>query len=551
MPKTPALTLINPSGNRSRVPVETLPFTIGRQADNNLVLRDNRASRNHAQIVQDDSLDYWIEDLQSRHGVWVNGSAIQGRMKLASGDRIEFGVDDSYQLIFTLEEGELERLLGQLPVGATPASPGAANLAKLRSLVEVARALQSSLSTEGVLSAVLDAALVVTDTQRGFVLLKKGKELEPAIARDRRGLSIPLGSLLVPPELIMRALAERRELLSMRFQFDHLRPEDTTYETILRGVVCVPLVHVRTGGSEETLALSTVNDTVGVLYLESAGSTRASLDMGDRELLQTLAIEASTILENARLLEQERQKLKMEDELNVAREIQRSLLPRRLPSTGWFRAAGSSVPSLQVGGDYYDVRQLRPDRWAAVIADVSGKGVSSALLAGVLQGVFVAGLEGEVDVTRILSRLNDFLLERTEGEKYATIFFCILTEDGLLRWTNAGHCAPFLLRTNGVMETLEATGMPVGLVEGAEFEVRATRLRAGDKIIAYTDGVSEARNLAGACYDLKRLRDVLREHATSSCSMVNAAMLEAVQTFTGGAPQADDLTALVIEYQPG
>jgi len=99
----------------------------------------------------------------------------------------------------------------------------------------------------------------------------------------------------VPTELIQRALAERRELLSMSFNFDHLRPEDTTYETLLRGVLCVPLVHVRTGGSEETMALSTVNDTVGVLYLESGGAVRTSLSAGDRELLQTLAIEASTI----------------------------------------------------------------------------------------------------------------------------------------------------------------------------------------------------------------------------------------------------------------
>jgi len=160
----------------------------------------------------------------------------------------------------------------------------------------------------------------------------------------------------------------------------------------------------------------------------------------------------------------------MEEELNVARQIQRSLLPRKLPRQDGIGAAGSSVPSLQVGGDYYDMRQLRPDCWAAVIADVSGKGVSSALLAGVLQGVFVAGSESQVDVSRILARLNEFLLERTEGEKYATIFFCMLTEDGLLRWANAGHCAPFLLRASGEMETLQATGMPVGLVEGATFE---------------------------------------------------------------------------------
>ena len=114
----------------------------------------------------------------------------------------------------------------------------------------------------------------------------------------------------------------------------------------------------------------------------------AAADMagGNRELLQTLAIEASTVLENARLLEEERAKQAMEEELQVARDIQQSLLPAHLPAEGWLRAAASSVASQQVGGDYYDLVEATPDCWSAVVADVSGKGVSSALLAGVLQG---------------------------------------------------------------------------------------------------------------------------------------------------------------------
>ena len=114
----------------------------------------------------------------------------------------------------------------------------------------------------------------------------------------------------------------------------------------------------------------------------------------------------------------------MEDELKIARTIQQGLLPAALPSTGWFRAAGSSIPSTQVGGDYFDVRQVSPDVWAAVVADVSGKGVSSALLASLLQGSFLMASADPWHVESIMTRLNTFLLERTRGEKYATIFYC-------------------------------------------------------------------------------------------------------------------------------
>ena len=170
-------------------------------------------------------------------------------------------------------------------------------------------------------------------------------------------------------------------------------------------MVCIPLVQIRSGSSEETRITTNADATVGLLYLDSR-ALPADLSAGNRELLQTLAMEASTILENARLIEEERGKQRMEDELQVAREIQQGLLPASLPSDGWFRASGSSQPSTQVGGDYFDVRQIRPDLWSAVVADVSGKGVSSALLAGLLQGVFLMAGSNPGDLEGTLSSLN-------------------------------------------------------------------------------------------------------------------------------------------------
>jgi len=544
------LMVMNPSGNRSRVAISRLPFEIGRQAGNDLVLRDNRASRQHARIVESDG-EFLVEDLQSRHGVFVNGHRIDTRQCLSNGDVIEFGVQDSYKLIFTVEEAEIQKLMDQMSTTSARAGGAPSNLSKLRALVEVARTVQNSLSTETVLSAVVDAALTVTGSQRGFLFLLNGDDLEVSVARDDRGMAVPLSALHVPTRLILRALRDRRDPLSMRL--DSLTPADdpdvSTAQLALNSAVCVPLVRVRTGSSEETLVMSAKADTLGVIFLESRlGKT--DLTVGDRELLQTLAIEASTILENARLLEQERLRQKMDEELKIAREIQQNLMPRKLPNSGWFRAAASSIPSHQVGGDYCDVSELEPDVWGFVVADVSGKGVSSALLASLLQGAFLAGGYADMRIDQLMAHVNQFLTERTEGEKYATLFCGVLRKNGLLRWSNAGHCPPMLIRTSGAILKLEATGMPIGMLPGVTFGVEHTQLEPGDKLLVYTDGVSEAQNRAGQFFETHRMEILLRENAPQSCEQLIQTLIRAVETFTEDVPQGDDITAVLMEYRP-
>jgi phosphoserine phosphatase RsbU/P len=544
--RTPALAVTNPSGNHSRVNIDAVPFLIGRQGENNLVLRDNRISRTHARISTENG-DYVIEDLDSRHGLFVNGQRVK-RHKLKDGDRIDFGFPDSYRLAFTFKEDELNRFLGQM---AAPAGTGTNNLAKLRSLVEVARALQSSLSTSDVLAAVVDAALSVTGAERGFLLLGKDDQLEVSVARDRRGAPLDTSDLGVPRSLINRALRTRRELLSMTFDplgAEGIRPEMSVADLELRSVVCVPLIQVRTGTMQETVATS-LNNTVGVLYMDSRQAA-ADLSAGNREILQTLALEASTILENARLLEEERSKQRMEEELNIARSIQTGLLPSELPTEGWFRAVGSSIASREVGGDYFDVRQVSPDKYACIIADVSGKGVSAALLAALLQGAFVFASEGALEIGDLMSRVNRFLIERARGEKYATVVYCTVDRGGELRWSNAGHPKPVLVRANGELQLLESTGMPIGMLDIAMYEVKSVQLQPGDKLLLFSDGLSEAANADGEFFDKKALQQFLCAHAGIGCTELHGKLVEAVEDFSEAAEQEDDITMLVLEYQP-
>jgi phosphoserine phosphatase RsbU/P len=365
------------------------------------------------------------------------------------------------------------------------------------------------------------------------------------------GQPLDAGDLRVPTSVIQRALNSRRELLSMSFNpgsTETLEGIDRSVAALeLRSAVCVPLVLVQSGSMEETRIASHAQQTVGLLYLDSRLSP-ADLSAGNREVLQTLAIEASTILENARLMEDQRVKLLMESELKIAREIQRGLAPVSLPTEGWFRAAGSSWASNEVGGDYFDVRQVSADVWAAVVADVSGKGVSSALLASLLQGAFLMASGDFAEIEPTMAHLNRFLLERARGEKYATVFYCMVDSEGLLSYANAGHCAPFLVSSDGRLRKLHTSGMPVGMLEEAQFQVVQMQLESGDKLVIYSDGLTEAENAAGEFFDTERLRDCLRDNASMGAAELHKVLLSTLDAFVEGGVIRDDITALVLEY---
>jgi len=515
----------SPAGDRTEVPLRPLPFHIGRLAENHLSLRDNRISRRHARIVAEQG-GYVLEDLNSRHGVYVNGVRT-GRQALSHGDRISFGFPDSYELTFQLSRTGTPSLLAK-----TEAAGG--HLGRLRAMLEVARALQASLSTDEVLAAVVEAALAITGCERGFLLLASGERLEVRVARGRRGPLVESAPGL-PLDRLHQAMRERADLFWIRLD-------------AVGGALAIPLVRVRTGADQHTGIVSASEDTVGLLYMELPEG--AELPAGSRELLATLALEASTVLENARLLEQQWARQRMEEELKIARRIQESLLPRELPCSPWLCAAGGSLPSRQVGGDYYELRAVAPDCYAVAMADVSGKGVGAALLAALLQGMFVAAPHTRLPMEEMLARVNRFLLERTGGEQYATVFYGLLEESGRLRFVNAGH--PPLLRLTGQgLERRRAQALPLGLLEEASYRVEEVQLERGDRLVLYTDGLTEARNAAGEFFGLERLERVLREHGAEGAAGLYRAVLAAVEQFTEGGEQPDDIALLVLEFGPG
>ena len=542
------LTVVDTSGRRRELEVTRSPFRIGRLPDCDLSLRDSRVSRNHAQILLEDG-KYFIEDLESRHGLIINGKKAK-RHELRPADCVEFGSEDSYK-VFVGEEPAFSAPLME-KVAAMPTAKGPGNLGQLSAVLDVALALQSSLAVEDVLDAAVDAALVVTQAERGFLMLRQDDgELQTKVARDRNGKILAGEDLRVPRGVIQKALDSRRDLLSMTAS-----PSDpgagafdkggTAEALALRSVICVPLVRIRVGQQHETSVLSARQDTLGVLYMDSKVG---ELSGGNRELLQTLAIEISTVLENARLLGEERKKHDLEQELKIARDIQQSMLPPKMPAEGWLLADGSSEACQQVGGDYFDVIQLSPDHWAAVLADVSGKGVSAALLTSLIQGAFFATATLDASLSEVVARINNYICERSRLAKFATVFYSLIERDGLIRWVNAGHCPTIVARAAGEIECLEPTSFPIGLFPDAEFPQRECRLLPGDKLVIYSDGVSEAENFSDEQFGEERLKAVVARNASETPRELLRTIQREINAFTAGATQRDDLTLLVLGYQ--
>ena len=148
-----------------------------------------------------------------------------------------------------------------------------------------------------------------------------------------------------------------------------------------------------------------------------------------------------------------------------------------------------------------------------------------------------------------MARMNRFLYERAKGEKYATLFYCTLARSGQLCWSNAGHPKPILVRGSELVP-LESTGLPLGMLDVAAYDMKKVHLLPGDKIVMYSDGLSEAENADGEFFDRKGFSETLRANASLSCSDLQAKLVEAVQDFSEGTELSDDITTLVIEYQP-
>jgi serine phosphatase RsbU (regulator of sigma subunit) len=287
---------------------------------------------------------------------------------------------------------------------------------------------------------------------------------------------------------------------------------------------------------------------LGVLYLDSRSPSIAFSDT-DREVLRALAREAATVIENAQLFSAARAKARLDHEIEIASQIQRELLPKSFPQERHMEMAASTLACHQVGGDCFDVIDLGRGRYGFFVGDVAGKGIPASLLATLLQGVFYATATLDMPLADISRRVNDYLYERSSDDRYATLFYGVLDPAGSFDYVNAGHVPPLVRRASGGLMELPSPNFPVGMFPGAEFAAGRVALGSGDFLVIYSDGVSEANNVAGEMFGQERLNALLQGFAGATAAELAESVRAAVRSFTGGAPQADDITIVVVQYK--
>ena len=536
----PALVFVQ-GAEQKNIVLNRTPFTVGRKVDKDLVIADPRVSRDHAQIMQE-GLEFFLEDLGSKHGTFVNGERIQ-RQKLERGDRLEFGARDSAYVLFNpanKTSNTAREFLSQISGIGMKAETS--ELETLRLFLEAARKLNTAGVLDEILVTMLDVTLQLTRAERAYVFLKdetgglrlaagRNAKKEPLLDDKTISHSILEESMRANSEFLLTDTSRSLDLAG--------RQSIVAYD--LRTVVCIPLRKLQVSQKAQTPAPGVVPSSppMGVLYVDSRFASR-DISGVSHDILHAIATEAASLIENARLVQAEEEARRYQQELSIAASIQQRLMQVKIPEVPFARLRGRNLSCKEIGGDFFDALNTK-EGLAVVLADVSGKGVSAALLASTLQGMIYSHLLSGSPLLDVVTAVNRFFTDKLVGEKYATLLLARLRRDGELEYVNCGHVPPLLVCAGEVIRPPHGN-VPVGLLPDATFESATCQMKSGDRFILVTDGVTEAENPQGDFFEDFRLE------AAASKAPTLEGIFSAVTEFCAGNPLSDDCTVVELCY---
>lgn len=405
---------------------------------------------------------------------------------------------------------------------------------ELSTIVEATKRLNSTLDLAELLSIILQLTTRHTGAERGTVFLMDHERNEiwslVGIGLDQHEIRLPV------TRGIAGWVAQHSEVVNLADAYTDPRFEsefDARLGFRTRSLLCLPI-------------LNKDGQTIGVLQLLNKKS--GPFTQGDAAMLRNISDHVALALENAQLHREMIAKQRMERDLALARSIQVGLLPERPPQLAGFEIAVSHRPSLECGGDYYDFIPLGPDTTLAVVADVEGKGVGSAMVMANLQATLHALLAHLHSLERLVESLNDMILADTRGQKYMTMFVGLLDQPHrTLHYVNAGHVPPAVVRANGDVDYLREGGMVVGLFPNQHFDRGHVRLEPGDIVVACTDGITEAMDRDDEEFGQERLVQlVAKERALPAAELVQSVLTE-VDLFSRGGTHEDDRVILIMK----
>lgn len=541
---SPRLYFPDVTGTRSIFPITQTVVKLGRNAENQVVLNDPSISRFHAEIRAMNG-DFYVHDIGSKNGILVNGERVAER-KLSHGDQIQLGSNPAQAVLFALSDLD-EAAIDSLN-RAREAIPSKVSSHHLRMLLEVSKALSSSLVLDDVLNRVIDAVMELTGADRGFLMLKDAKgELQFTMARNISHEALSGNQYRLSRSVIQRVIESEQSVIVCDSERDqNLRGQQSVIALNLKTIMCVPLRTYRAdpAGRDTNPDSVPAASTIGLLYVDKRTVTHFFSDQ-DLELFESLAGHAAIAIENARLHQEEIAKLQLEEEFKIAREIQQTLLPRHAPELSRTQVAAVNIPCRAIGGDYYDFMPLGKNKMGIVIADVSGKGCSAALLTSMVQGIFLAEVSPDKTPAETVAQVNHHLVQKNLSGKFVTVFFGVLDDSGEFRYCNAGHNPPLLVTAQNGVQTLQEGGMVLGVFDGVPFQQGVVKWEAGDRLVLFTDGVTEAQSKTQEEFGEDRLLELVRVHDQGSAEEVKSCIIDSLMDFTAGMMQHDDITLIV------
>jgi sigma-B regulation protein RsbU (phosphoserine phosphatase) len=535
----PELTVQTSDGQTSIIRLVADRYQLGRAPSNQLCYtKACGLSRNH--LAFERTLAGWlVRDLDSTNGTGVNGKRIQQPYLLQPQDRIYAGdltltfhqAPAAAPVVFVEEEATTTGSTTITDsIEALEEEAETVHAGHMKALIHVGRELATHLPLPELFYLILDLSVEAVGANRGLLMTMERGALE---VRASKGAGLRISSHV--RDIV---ISERRSLLIADAMADAaLGRHASIFQDQIRGIIAVPL--------------QTDDTVIGLIYLDSPflirGFTRADLS-----LLTVMANMAAVRIENARLAEVEHAERLRAQELEHAAMIQRSMLPNDFPpfpGRTEFQIHAQMEPAREVGGDLFDFFLLDDHHLAFTVGDVSGKGVPAALFMACCRTLLKVTAKHEADPGACLTFVNSALVEQNTNSMFVTLFYGVFnTQSGEIQFANAGHNPPYLYSCGGPVQPLRAKSGPMlGLLDGVNYKTHTINLTPSQGLLVYTDGVTEATDPGNQFFD-ERLVEFLLANSAGTPQQLVTGLQAAVREFAAGAPQADDITVLALQF---
>ena len=553
--------------------------TVGRHPQCDVVLENVAVSRQHARFVRAGA-DVFVEDMSSRNGTFLNDVVIEGQAALKDNDRIQ--LSDVILTFHTSRESAAKSDSESFEVRTTPLEPDSAiehsqmfpagsqpfmgdnssivssieirssmdggssaggghdlTAAKLEAVLEISRSVSRVLELDKLFPRILETLFkTFPQTEQGFVLLLDPQTQRLKVKASQTRHNEQADMVAVSMTVVRRAMQGAEAIISANVPEDSRFTGSTSLSQLrIRSIMCAPL-------------LTQDGRAIGVIQIDTRDAKREFAE-SDLELLVAVASQSSIVVENAQLQEERLAQRAMERDLEFATQVQRGFLPNERPRVEGYSFSDFYEAARSVGGDYYDYVPLPGGRWAVLLGDVAGKGVSAALLMARLYASARFAFLTEGTVAEAVTALNQDIVSSGMGQKFVTFVAMVLDpKAGTLTLANAGHMPPMMREAGGAVVPISkaVSSLPLGIMPDTKYTEETIDFPAGSSVLAFTDGITEALNQDREMYGRDRLRACFASAEGDITEVVRAVTADARQ-FSQGTRERDDTCLVALSHR--